>query len=83
MTKITSSLSISTLLGLCLALALPAHAQDRAPGPFASPPAAVGDPEIVLYRVPGVADNGGPRTPEWPQPSTARISVASRKPYGS
>jgi len=64
MIKITSSLSISTLLGLCLALALPAQAQDRAPtptapGPAAVGPAAAGGTEIILYRVPGVRDNGG------------------------
>jgi hypothetical protein len=47
MTKITS-LSISALLGLCLLVA-PAQ-----PGQ-----AAVGDPELILYRFPGVTDNGG------------------------
>jgi hypothetical protein len=48
MTKITSSLSISTLLGLSLLVA---------PGQPAQ--AAVGDPELILYRFAGVTDNGG------------------------
>jgi hypothetical protein len=47
MTKITS-LSISTLLGLCLLVAPAQPAQ-----------AAVGDPELILYRFSGVKDDGG------------------------
>jgi hypothetical protein len=49
MTKVTSSLSISTLLGLCLLVA-PAQ-----PGQ-----AAVGDPELILYRFSGVRDGDPP-----------------------
>jgi len=43
-------------------LVLPAHAIDMESGPrgnITSGPAAVGDAELILYRFPGVTDNGG------------------------
>jgi hypothetical protein len=44
-----------------IALVLPAQAQNRtrATAPSAAAPAAVGDAEIVIYRFPGVLDDGG------------------------
>jgi hypothetical protein len=60
MTKI-ASLTIAALLGLSLLVA-PAErsqAQDRAPEPAASAPAVAGGAEILLYRFPGVRDDGG------------------------